>query len=77
MGRVQEEMKLYRELMNNYKKQLNGTGTDIIAHCNSIILENNKKVPEVLVGELVKQDLKRNAFKGKMDGVKGFDTATK
>jgi hypothetical protein len=48
-------MKLYRDLMNNYKKQLNDTGTDIITHCNSIILENNKKIPDVLEKELEKQ----------------------
>lgn len=48
-------MKLYRDLMNKYKKQLNDTGTDIITHCNSIILENNKKIPDVLEKELEKQ----------------------
>ena len=49
MNRVQEEMKLYRDLMNNYKKQLSDTGADIITHCNSIILDNNKKIPGILV----------------------------
>jgi len=51
-------MKLYRELMNNYKKQLNDTGTYIITHCNSIILENNKKIPDTIVDELVKKHMK-------------------
>tara|TARA_B110000285_G_scaffold233260_1_gene306488 strand:+ start:5125 stop:5754 length:630 start_codon:yes stop_codon:yes gene_type:complete len=52
MNRVQEEMKLYRDLMKNYKRQLNETGTDIITHCNSILLDNNKKIPDVLKDEL-------------------------
>ena len=54
--------------MNNYKKQLNDTGTDIITHCNSIILENNKKIPDVLEKELDRQlranDPKKGGPKG-------------
>ena len=48
--------------MNNYKKQLNDTGTDIITHCNSIILENNRKIPECLANALedIKNEKKRN-----------------
>ena len=53
--------------MNNYKKQLNDTGTDIITHCNSIILENNKKIPEVLEKELDRQE-KEKSNKGNKNG---------
>jgi len=31
---------------------LNETGTDIITHCNSIILDNNKKIPTFVKDEL-------------------------
>ena len=48
MDRVQEEMKLYRKLMINYKKQLNDTGNDILNKISAIISENNRRIPDVM-----------------------------
>ena len=69
MNRVQEEMKLYRQLMNNYKRQLNDTGNDIVNHCNSIILENNYKIPLCLARSIGDKDRQKEKAHAKNNRV--------
>ena len=34
--------------MNNYKKQLKETGNDILTKVSAMIVDNNRKIPEVM-----------------------------